>query len=192
MRHRRFFGRRRSKPPVQWVASASGYLGTAVTVTANNVPASYELCGASGVALDADPPLIQRFTIERIVGEAHVVQTAAGTIGAYVLIGVGIIVCQSSLAGGVIIPNPNIQQDAGQPWIWLRHFAIDESGSAQFPIAAQEQLPNGIAVDTRRNRRIIKEGQQLRLVFAVFNASTTSTGIYSVAPFIRTLIKRVA
>lgn len=183
---RRMGGSRgRKKFPTQWVTSATGWSNAGSTILVGTT-LGLELCGASGVAAQSDPPILQRYRIERVVGQYTLVVTGdPSTLP--MTFGVGVIVVRGSTAGGYALPNPLNQEDAGMNWLHIKLVGFYEE--ANLSLQLSDVLPTGTFIDTR-TKRIMKENERLYLILAIAGAG--STGGYYVVPAMRTLISHVA
>lgn len=194
-RPRRFgsggFRRRGRKQPTQWLAGSAAYSVVGVPVVPGAaVPVGLEVCGASGAVASSDPPTIQRFKVERVQGDITIGQSSAGANGNVSMLGVGLIITKSTLAAGPVFPDPTNQTDAGWPWLWLRHYPVNEA-TVPFAALIQQHLPDGSWIDTK-TKRIIREGERLYLVAKMPVYAGSPTGAYFISAFLRVLISKVA
>lgn len=193
---RRFFRRgRRGNIAQMWVPSAS--FGTGVTLGQYPTPAVQTVLAGTTGSPAQDPPIIQRFSVMRIRGEIGYAWNLDTTLdyakGFHMRL--GIIVDQVSTAGTETY-DPSIPADAPSPWLWLttvRIFwalAVQPTGMV-FPTAygivnnAQGTVPVDVKV-----RRTLMPNQRLVLVGQITSPATL-TGQVQIAPYLRTLIRKV-
>lgn len=181
----------RKKVPQQWCSSPAGY-GTPLTFTLGAGPAPIVLAGATGVAASFDPPIIQRFTVMAVRGEVLVNGTnSSSSQPAIIRIAFGIIISQES-SSGILLPSPLSQLDAGQSWLWLRHYDI----ALPAGIVGAGIFLSGLLYDVdhvlAKSKRIVKEQQQLVMMTQAVLFSGGGTTSVTITPFLRTLIRKVA
>lgn len=192
MRHRRHFRRRR--PPMQWVTGPAAW-GTSTSLTLNvNAPGAqtaFEIVGATGSPAAFDPPTIQRFNVNRILGDLDIFVVAGSQDPQATIVGIGIIVAQVTRAF-----QPNLVTDAGAPWMFLKHFKLPDpipgtAGLSNNPPLRVFDLQTGLHpnIDVKV-KRTIREGEVLVCCVQAFNAANDST--ITVLPYVRALISKVA
>lgn len=184
MRRRRGgFGRRRRSAPVEWVAQQNW---STELLLAANAPQSVILAGAAAVSLQYDPPVINRFRVERVQGSVSI--TSQMTYADAAFIAVGIIVCQNVPGTGYTVPNVLLNTTAGMPWLYYRSWVLTGASGQHNTIFP----PFGDFIDTLgRTRRVVRENQGLLCSFAYKIQHGAPTDI-RVHPALRTLISRVA
>lgn len=192
LRRRRFTRTTRRKRPTQWVSSTNGYGVNTPALTIGGPPVGIELLGATAAAASFDPPIIQRFTLERIRGEAFwQVEPANFLANDYFVVGAGIVVVTTNVAGTTVLPDPLSQADSGTPWLWIRHWKVFAFGAGATGDNSANQLLEGNYVDVK-SKRVIRENQQLVLVWNVTRKKGLSTPAFYVSAWLRSLISRVA
>lgn len=185
-RRRRMAGRRRR--PVQWVAGNEAYVGIPHALN-SSTPSLMMLVGtyASGASpVGIEPPIIGRFTVERIRGQCVVSPGGVWAQGDVAIIGLGIIVLNVPAGGTVVsIPDPNVPADADKSWLWLAHYSM----GTEVPNVVENSFASMMDVDVKV-RRVLRPDQRLYLIGKTI--AVVGTGAVNLYPFVRTLISRVA
>lgn len=186
-RRSRSYGRR--KVPQQWVCSTQGYNASG-TFTPAVGPQVITLAAASGVAASFDPPIIQRFTIQRVLASVHmaVLDTSAVTFAPR-MVGIGIAVAR---VGTVL--DPVSQTDGGYPWMYIRHVWLPggqtiDTGSPARGEVIDWALKLGPQIDVK-SKRVVHEGEALYMYLNVAQPLVSDGCGFNV--FVRTLIRKVA
>lgn len=190
-RHRRGFRRR---VPSQWVTSVKGYAqtqaqGSALTVALSPVQAL--LLGADALpGTGANPPQINRFRVETIVGQVDVPQIAAGSGASVYQICMGIIVLKRSV-GSVVVVDPASTADAQSDWMYLKSWCVVDALALGNDASLQQDLPLGAFLKTK-TKRVIRENEDVWLCVSMTLLAGAGGGQFLVMPRLRTLITRVA
>lgn len=182
--------RRRRKRPTQWVTGPATYATSAVLVAA--VPKQSFLLVGSPDAATNDPPVINRYTVDAVLGcnEYYTHNTAAQTVDMQV--GCGIIVMERKVAVGAE-PDPLNPSDADAGWLWLEWQV--------FPLGDNNNFSNSKPAAVRgnhwkiRSKRVMTENHGLYLIYSIKNNAGGAIGATDgvrYIPYWRTLISRVA
>lgn len=170
--------------PVQWVVATNGY-GATLAAT-HNVARTDILVGATSVAADFDPPLMNRFTVMAVRGTINY-EVGIGAALVSTNWRFGLIVTKAGSSGASPANfDPASQPDADAPWLWL--------GGANWSAAPLATTNGAIAgymsIEVNcKVKRIIRPDERLVLVA---NQANTASATISYTPWLRTLIARSA
>lgn len=204
MKRRRSFGSRRRKKPMQWVASLPGYGQSQSIVIPGAALIPIELAGATSVAgTGFDPPLIQRYTVERIMGDLCVNMISNAQDNFLAVLHLGVIVCDVGVVTSVTgLPDPGNQLFAGNSWLWLKHICLPVpqiTNSSGLPSPSDQPVTDMSRTSTWRPsvdikvKRVLRENQVLLLMASLgFAAGGGSAINMLLLPYLRSLISRVA
>lgn len=192
---------------MQWVVSnqGGGWNQSINVIGAGANTTGVELVGASPTS-SFDPPVIDRFTLERIRGSILPFSMAcpgAGTFNAF--LGAGIIKWKKT-SGAAVFPllDPLSPADAGADWLWLHHWSLVGQVTAATNVLFSDgqvltQAAGGLQqscdvsavrqqVDVK-SKRVMKEGEILLLCLS---ANLGGSLAIQVTTYLRCLISRVA
>lgn len=182
--------RQKTKQQTKWVTSPAGY-GTELAL-ANNTVTGAILVGSTGAAAQFDPPVIGRWTVNRVIGEI-LFRTDGGTAGVddYYIVHAGICIRRISVGTATTAtPDPGAQVDGAQPWMWLRHYVFNSPVNAVHGPWVVPILMD-MHVDTKV-KRVMHPDDQLAVIFRMNVIIGAAPPTWTARPFLRTLISRVA
>lgn len=182
MRRRTFTRSRKPRQPVQWQADPQTY--SAPALLAAGIVA-LQICG-SDVASGTNPPVINRFRVERVVGDCYLCPKAAWVAGDVLDFSIGIAEIPVFTTGSAN-PDPSNPTDADYRWLYLFHWhtVVPGLGNTQWKI----ETPVEMHIDIKP--RLTMRPDRRLLLITQWNP-TTMAGTADFAPFLRSLIGRVA
>lgn len=192
----RRFTRRATKTPVQWFASAFGYVGATMTPLGTTTLVGFNLLDTRipAVLSPESRPLGGRLRVERIVGQIllSAPPAAAGSLGftpVDILCSMGIIVADFE-QGAIDAFDPSqtggtATTDMNKSWLWLHHkrIYVDAAGTNNHAI---HEIPVDIRV-----RRVMRPAQALKLQVRGYKQSGMDPQNYAFASELRTLVSNV-
>lgn len=185
-------GRRRGfKKPTQWVMSTQAY-NTAFNlinagVSAGNVQKS--LLDNSTAASALGDPLLDRYTLMRLVGYATFELSAAFNADSRLDVDMGFIVVDVP-SSGVDVYSPILVNDGDAEWINQRHWGFScLNGLLRIDPDPTTQLPNGVFFDIRQ-KRILRPNQRLVMQIQLTAIAGGGAGTLAIRPFFRSLIAK--
>jgi len=170
---------RRVAKPTTWQTNSASYVGNVNTAVPANTLTAFILVDtiAAGVV-----PNVERFTVQRIVGEMVVENNAAAAAATDFSMGICLVTATNGADTVALDPRNQLDSEAG--WLWLCHGRLQGVAAGSPEQTNQQILPRGAHIDIKV-KRIVHSNMVLKLMFA-------ANGATLVYPNLRTLLSRVA
>lgn len=187
--------RMRRKARTQWVISTQGFGGVNLplwTAGAGGGVQAASLLDTSTTPSTLGDPQLDRFTVQRIVGDAILSCTVAPNADSQWFLHMGLFRTEVNASSGALIFDPSSNADADFAWLVQRHYLINIQNATTIMNSAgtpQLVVPDGGHFDIRV-KRVMRPNE--RLFFAARLGSVVGGGAATLimTPFFRTLVTR--